>query len=147
MVAVARFVTFADVGGDVADVAQASVSTRHEAALTDSRRVVIFDDRGWSWSVHGGKGDIVQDPWTSTSPEDIEDTARVVVGPDEPFDGRSHDDMEADHWAYIAGLLQQHDVGVTAHKLKRLPHDVVLSERLLARVHPDWTTPASPQPG
>jgi hypothetical protein len=137
MVAVARFVTFADVGGDVTDIAQASVLTRHEAVLTDGRRVVIVDDRGWSWSVHGGQGDVVHDPWSSTSLEDIEDTARVVVGPDEPCDGRSHDDMEADHRAYIAGLLQQQGVGVTAHDLKSLPHDVVLSERLLARVSRD----------
>jgi hypothetical protein len=32
-----------------------------------------------------------------TSVEDIVDTTRMVVGPDEPFGERSHEDMEADH--------------------------------------------------
>ena len=133
--AVARFITFTDVAGDVGDVAQASVLARHEAQLTDGRRVVIFSDRGWSWSVHSTESDVYHDPWSSTSRQDIEDTARVVVGPDEPFDDHSQDDMEAEHWAHVARVPQQHGVSVTAHELTKMPHDVVLSERLLARVH------------
>jgi hypothetical protein len=139
VVTVARFVTFADVDSNVADAAQASVSARHEAVLTDGRRIVIFDGRGYSWSVHSGVGDVVHDPWTWTSVEEIEGTARVVVGPDEPIPGRSRDAVEADHCAYIAALLQRQSVDVTLHELKHLPHDVVLSELLLARVHPDGT--------
>ena len=65
---------------------------------------------------------------------DLEDTARVVVGPDEAFADHSQDDMAADHWAHVARVLQQHGVGVTPHELTNVPHDVVLSERLLARV-------------
>jgi hypothetical protein len=45
--------------------------------------------------------------------------------------------MDAGHWAYVAGLLGQHGVSVTAHELTKLPHDVVLSERLLARLPPE----------
>jgi hypothetical protein len=69
-----------------------------------------------------------------TSAEDNEETARVVVGPDEPPDGYTQEDMEAGHWAYLAGSLRQQGVAVDATELTRLPHDVVLSERLLARV-------------
>lgn len=69
-----------------------------------------------------------------TSVEDIEETARVVVGPDEPPDGYSQEEMDASHWAYLAGVLRQQGVVVGAEELKRLPHDVVLSERLLARI-------------
>ena len=65
--AVARFITFTDVAGDVGDVAQASVLARHEAQLTDGRRVVIFSDRGWCWSVHSTEGDVDHDPCSSTS--------------------------------------------------------------------------------
>jgi hypothetical protein len=71
-----------------------------------------------------------------TSVADIEATARAVVGPDEPFDGSSREAAEAGHWAYLAGVLRQQGVVVDAGELSRLPHDVVLSERLLALVAP-----------
>jgi hypothetical protein len=69
-----------------------------------------------------------------TTAEDIADTARMVVGPDEPFGGRSHEDMEADHWVHLAAVLRRQGIDADPLELKRLPHEVVLSERLLARV-------------
>jgi hypothetical protein len=114
---------------------QMSVSARHEALLVDGRRVLLLDDRGWSSSGN------VPDIWAVTSAEDIEETARFVVGPDEPFAGRSQEDMEADHWASLSEILRRHGVVVDARELKRLPHDVVLSERLLARVARDDLSP------
>ena len=122
-----RLVTFVDVDEPVADVRRISVSARHEAVLVDGRRVLLQDDRGWSAS---GPPNI----WAVTSVEEIVDTARMVVGPDEPFAGRSREDMEADHWAQLTEVLRQQGVVVDALELKRRPHDVVLSERLLARV-------------
>jgi len=92
--------------------------------------VLLVADRGWSAS---GPPNI----WEVTSVEEITDTARTVVGPDEPFGGRSHQDMEADHWAQLAGVLGGHGIAADARDLKRLPHNVVLSERLLARVGHD----------
>ena len=65
--------------------------------------------------------------------EEIEETARSVVGPDEPFGERSQTDMEDDHWAVLADVLRHEGVVADARELKLLPHDVVLSERLLAR--------------
>jgi hypothetical protein len=132
---VARLVTFVDV--DVADTRQMSLSARHEAVLVDGRRLLLLDDRGWSASGPPGI-------WARTSVEDIEDTARVVVGPDEPFGGRSHEDMEADHWAQLTGVLRHQGVVADALDLKRLPHDVVLSERLLARVGHDFGDAVQP---
>jgi hypothetical protein len=82
--AVSRFITSTDVGAD-GSVGQASVVARHEALLTDGRRVVIFDDRGWSWSAWSADGThgsvTARDPWSWESRQDIEETARVVVGP------------------------------------------------------------------
>ena len=106
-----------------------SIAARHEAVLEDGRRLLLLGDRGWTESVHG-----VSDIWPVTSVEEIEADARVVVGPDEPFDGRSQADMEADHWAYLAELLRQLGVAVEPAELRELPHDVVLGERLLARI-------------
>jgi hypothetical protein len=138
MSAVARLVTFADVGEGV-DAHQLSVSARHEAELTDGRRVLLLDDRGWTESplIVLGEGEVPEDQpdsWASTSVEDIEETTRTVVGPDEPFEGLTQEDAERAHWTYLSDVLRQHGVVVDALDLRSLPHDVVLSERLLARV-------------
>ncbi|WP_216853160.1 hypothetical protein [Phytoactinopolyspora halotolerans] len=122
MTEVARLVTFVDVSGQQAGTV--SVSARHEVELVDGRRVLLLDDRGWSSS----------QGWAETSAEDIEETARVVVGPDEPFGGRTHEDMEADHWAYLQRNLQRQGVAVDVAELRRVPHDVVLSQRVRGRI-------------
>ena len=122
-----RLVTLVEVDDIVADPRQMSVSARHEAILTDGGHVLLLADRGWSAS---GPPDI----WARTSAKRIADTARMVVGPDEPFGGRSHEDMEADHWASLAAVLRRQGIDADVPELGRLPHDVVLSEKLLARI-------------
>jgi hypothetical protein len=142
MAAVTRLVTLVDLNAENSDAHQMSVSALHEAVLEDGRRVLLLDDRGWtasalraSWGEADSESRPEQlDTWALTSVEDVEATARVVVGPDEPPEGRSQEDAEADHWAYLADMLRQQGVVVDALELKRLPHDVVLSERLLARI-------------
>jgi hypothetical protein len=56
------------------------------------------------------------------------------VGPDEPVSGFTHAEMEAGHWATLAGILHEHGVEVEVVALSELPHDVELSARLRARV-------------
>ena len=102
------------------DARTMSVSARLEAVLADGRRFVLLDDRGWSGSLN--------------RLSDIEETARAVVGPDEPFDGRSQEHMEAAHWAFISEVLRQQGVVVGAQELQRLSHDVVIGERLQTRI-------------
>jgi hypothetical protein len=144
---VVRLVTLVDVRDEASDAQQMSVSARQEAELADGTRVLLLDDRGWSASTlratwageapdHGYRRDHL-DQWAQTSVEEIEETARFVVGPDEPFDGRSQEEMESSHWAYLAGLLREQGVVMSAEELKRLPHDVVLSDRLVARIGRD----------
>jgi hypothetical protein len=122
---VTRLVTFVDI--DVDAPRRMSVSARLEAVLVGGRRVLLLDDRGWSVS---GPPNI----WALTSVEDLVETARMVVGPDEPFGGRSHEEMAADYWAQLTEVLREKGVVADALELKRLAHEVVLSERLLARV-------------
>ncbi|MCZ2838546.1 hypothetical protein [Modestobacter sp. VKM Ac-2985] len=117
-----RLVTLADVGDRAGD--RVSVSARHELELADGSRVLLLDDRGW-----GSSGS-----WDTCSMAELVDTSRVVVGPDEPFGGRSPEDMAADHWGTLANTARAHGVTVNAIELSRLPHDVVLSQRLRARV-------------
>jgi hypothetical protein len=145
MSAVTRLVTFVDLAEGVGDTRQMSFSARHEAVLLDDRRVMLLDDRGWTSSpliaVQAGEAsdrdstrEQNPDIWVITSVQDIEQTARIVVGPDEPSDGFSQEDAEQGHWAYLSDVLRQQGVFVDALDLRRLPHDVVLSDRLLARV-------------
>ena len=146
MALVARLVTLVDIDDDGADTRQMSVSARHEVVLIDGRRILLLDDRGWTSmplvaAVESPDGEArqedVSDIWRMTSVEDIENTARLVVGPEEPFAGGSQEAADADHWAYLAGVLGREGVMVDAVELKQLPHDVVLSERLLARLARD----------
>ena len=138
MSAVARLVTFVDVHEGLSN-AQMSVSARHEAELRDGRRVLLLDDRGWSSTTRtvswgGAVPEEPLDSWATTSVEEIEETARVVVGPDEPWGSLSYSDAERAHWTYLSDVLRRQGVVVDSLDLKRLPHDVVLSERLLARL-------------
>jgi hypothetical protein len=130
MAAIRRLVTVADVDNDVVATKQVSVSARHEAELDDGNRILLLNDRGWSSS----------GTWTERSVEDVRETTRMVVGPDEPFGDRSHEDMAADHWAYLQRILQRQGVVVDASELRRLPHDILLSQRLLARIGGDPDT-------
>ncbi len=127
--AVVRLVTIVDLDRDDFDARELSVSARLDAVLADGRRVLLLDDRGWGIS---GPPDV----WASTSMEELDFTARTVVGPDEPPAGRTHQEEAARHWAALAVTLQRQGVAVEGSELPRLPHDVVLSERLLARLRP-----------
>jgi hypothetical protein len=137
MGSVSRLITLVDL--DHENPRQVSLSARHEAVLADGRRALLLDDRGWSFStLRASVGDssppVHEDNWALTSVEEIETTARDVVGPDEPAEGRSQEDAERDHWAYLAGKLSEQGVVVDPLELQTLPHDVVLSERLLSRI-------------
>lgn len=127
--AVSHLLTLVEVAGEAADPWQMSVSVRHEAVLADGRRLLLLADRGWISS--GGRN---ADIWASVTIDEVESTARTVVGPDEPFGGRSPEEMEAGHWSCLADHLRQQGVLIDAAELKQLPHDVVLGERLHRRL-------------
>ena len=122
MSGVTRLVTFVDVDDQADD--RISVSARQEIELAAGSRVLLLNDRGWSSSAG----------WVARSVQDIQETTRMVVGPDGPFGDRSQEDMEADHWASLQQIAQRQGVVTDAAELRQLPHDVVLSPRLLARL-------------
>lgn len=130
MATVTRLVTFADVDINVPHTRQVSVSALHEAELADGRRVLLLNDRGWCSS----------QSWAAASEEDIQETARVVVGPGEPFDDLTEEDMAVAHWNFLRQVLHRQGIMIAAVDLRRLPHDVVLSQRLLARIRSDAGT-------
>jgi hypothetical protein len=118
-----RLVTYADVDPR-AQPGEVSITARHELELADGRRVLLLNDRGW-----GSSGS-----WAMQSLKNVQDNARTVVGPDEPPRGRSHEEEAALHWSYLQRIAQTQGVDVHADELRQLPHDVVLSEQLLARI-------------
>jgi len=145
--AVSRLLTFVDIAekhDDDSDARRMSVSARHEAALADGRRVVLLDDRGWSEELRvTAGGDPSRQELRAVAPvvisaheavEEIERTARAVVGPDEPFNDRTQAEVEANHWDSLARVLQQEGIEVQAADLRAVPHDVKLSDRVLARL-------------
>jgi hypothetical protein len=140
--AVTRLETVVDLRSDEVDSRTMSLSARHEAVLADGRRVLLLDGRGWTSTLmsmrgrdEGGSPENGADIWASTSVEEIERSARTVVGPDEPFGGHTRDEVEAGHWSYLSDVLRQQGILADAEELKQLPHHVALSQRLLARVH------------
>ena len=147
MAVVARLLTFVDLvdeGDDGPGARRMSLSARHEAVLADGRRVVLLDDRGWteqlvaSWDEEPSEEAraLVERTsiWVHSTVEDVGRTARDVVGPDEPFEGLTRADMQANHWESLARGLQQQGVEVDAAELRGLPHDVELSDRVLGRI-------------
>jgi hypothetical protein len=119
MGSVRRLLTFAD----LADRGQRghSISARLVAELADGSHVVLLDDRGWT-SGHGGVA--------SYSPEEVEVTARMVVGPDEPWGDQTRAQVESGHWATLERRLQDARVDTDGIDLRALPHDVEISHRL-----------------
>jgi hypothetical protein len=87
----------------------------------DGRRVTLLDDRGWASTAPPAE------KWASRA--DVEETARTVVGPDEPPDGVTPAQEDAAHREHLAAVAAAAGVVVTADELAALPHDVVL--------HPD----------
>ena len=138
MPGVAHLVTHVELADGGAD--WMSVSARLEAVIDDGRRVTLLDDRGWTESLRGADPD-GPDIWALTSIAQVEETARTVVGPDEPPDGFTHDEMERSHWGHLAGVLRAHGVTADDGELPRLPHEVVLGRRLLARLGAGGPTP------
>lgn len=121
-----RLVTRVDID-DRANRGVVSIAARHELELVTGGRILLLSDRGWSSFGPGSS-------WAHMTVQEVQDTVRVVVGPDEPFKGYSHEDMEADHWNELQRIAVRQGVSVSAAELQRLPHDVELSPRLRDRL-------------
>jgi hypothetical protein len=92
--------------------------------LSSGERRVLFDDRGWSSSAEIAQAGLRQ----------IEDTARMVVGPDGPGAGETDEQMQAWYWERMEHKLRDAGISAEAGELKALPHDVEIGERLRHRL-------------
>lgn len=123
-----RLVTTVEIDVPVIKVNSMSVSALLEVELTDGRRITLLDDRGWGGSMTGG------DIWSFETVDGIAEDARVVVGPDEPPDGLTHEDAAVEHWTALVQDLAEHEVVIEPDALAALPHDVDLGPRLRAQL-------------
>ena len=123
------------------------VRARHEAVLADGRRVLLLDDRGWGGTVRvafldGSPSEEdrcraerdAPSAWAYETVQDMQGTARMVVGPDAPWGDHTEAEMEAGHWDQMARILRDNGIEVSGNELKALPHDVELSDRVMARI-------------
>jgi hypothetical protein len=119
---VERLVTVVDV--DDRDPSGHSAWAHLHAALREGTRLVLLNDRGWS-----GGAAIAEE-----SLEQVEATARMLVGPDEPGPGQTDEQAEGLHWQFLVRKLHDAGIKVEVGELKRLPHDVEISDRLRSRL-------------
>lgn len=93
--------------------------------LDGGGRVPLLIDRGWG----------TNERWEDVDLVEVIETTRVVVGPDEPFDDRTPEDMEAIYWVDLERAAQERGVRITVSDLASLRHDVECTERLLTLVN------------
>ena len=111
----------------------AAVSAVLVAVLDDGGRVVVLDDRGAWWSVHGSAPGAAVDPWVHVSREDLIQQVTAAVGPEEPEEDSSRD-MVAAYWEFIAARLSESGVDTRGADLSAVASEVVLSPRVEARL-------------
>ncbi|MBN7797641.1 hypothetical protein [Parahaliea mediterranea] len=118
-----RLVTYVDIDEKRYQQENISLSARHELELADGSRVLLLDDRGWGGSAK----------WHDVPIKEVEESSRMVAGPDDPPENRSRDQMETDHWARLEQIAREQGANVDAVNLRSLKHDVVFSQRLRVR--------------
>jgi hypothetical protein len=123
LVSTARLVTYASLR-ELASSAY-SVNLQHVACLPDGREILLLDDRGFSASATFGIG---------LTRDEVELAARTCVGPDEPVDQQTQEQVEEWHWTFIAERLRGAGVTISIDELRHLEHDVVLDDGLRAAV-------------
>lgn len=96
------------------------------AELSDGRRHLLLDDRGW-----GGPGST---PIAHDGREQIEATARMVVGPDGPGPGETDEEMADSYWSWMETWLREAGIAARAAELRHLPHDVEIGAHLREQI-------------
>jgi hypothetical protein len=123
-VSVARLVTYASLRELTSSTY--SVDLRHVARVADGREILLLDDRGF-----GGRSSVAGIMLTR---EQLELDARACVGPDEPVDQQTWEQVEARHWELLTERLRHAGLTTSVEQLRHVEHDVVLDERLRAAV-------------
>jgi hypothetical protein len=104
---------------------RAAAEVRMEAVLTNGEPLVLIDDRGFD----------APGTWSSWTREELEQHAREVVGPDEPFDDITFEQMRTSHWTSLAEQLAAAGISVHADELSQLTTVVEIPTAVLDQLH------------
>jgi hypothetical protein len=116
---------------------QVDIEIEEFAVLADGSRVV-FDERGFSQTMHVvGDGVEAFDGWSLLTVEEVERLVRITALDDD--DGTEHNEQHDP--GYVAARLRERGVDVAPASLARIPYEVVLSDRLRARLGGSGTRP------
>lgn len=107
------------------DRRRASVEIEEFAILADGRRIVIDDQRGYSAFPAGGG-----DPWAHQTRERVVADVLMTLLPDDDAEAEAEDHP----WPWLVERLRELGVPTSVEQLRAVPFDVILSERLAARV-------------
>jgi hypothetical protein len=92
------------------------------AVLDNGERITLHDERGYG--AGSSSGDIRAQQTVETITRDV----LTTVLPDD-------DDGDEHPWEWLAQLARAHGIEVTADNLRQVPYEVVLTERVLQRLH------------
>lgn len=119
MLAACRFVGAVEPDAD-GPPRSVGLSALCQAQLDDGRRETVPADRGWP----------TNQLFSATPVAQIEETARMGVGPDERLPVQSPEHAVRGYWLPVHEILSGQHVMVPFDELPRLPHGVVLGLRL-----------------
>ena len=111
-----------DVDDANSDGSRASFRVSEFAVLDDGSRITLHAERGFVSKPSSG------DPWRQLSLDDLGRSVRTTVLPD----GEPTDDEHP--WEWLVELLDAHGITTTADELRRVPYDVVFTDRVIERI-------------
>lgn len=113
-----------DVDDTNTDSPQASFRVSEFAVLDDGSRVTLHDERGFVSKPSSGH------PWRHLSLDGLSRSVRTTVLPDD-------DPTDDEHpWEWLVELLDARGITTTVDQLRQVPYNVVLTDRVMARVRP-----------
>lgn len=130
---VARLKTLVSFGEDTPE--RASVALELFAVLENGTEHLLLADRGFCWALSSAPAS----HWTGMMwSDELKDSARACVGPDEPRESQTPSQAEHDHWSVLADDLRiVRGVTTTPAQLAKTPHDVVFDDAITRRLADD----------
>jgi hypothetical protein len=128
------------------DAREMWVDARLHAVLDSGRRTLLLGDRGWGgavgwyWTEEPSEEErrrVEREApgiWADVTAEQLENEARMVVGPEGAYGEVTDEESARLHWEALAKHLRARRIEITGEELAALRHDVELSERVLARI-------------
>jgi hypothetical protein len=97
-----------------------SFSVAEFVELSDGRRIILHNERGFSGTMH----------WADLTRAELESAVRTSVLPDDDDEAA----VEEHPWEWLAQLAAARGVDVSADDLRKVPHVIEFSDRVVERL-------------